>query len=72
MKLAVEIDPHWILAAMNSLLETKFPQEWKTAEVIFVLKKMKTQAFQHLIEPLYLMNTLSKLFEDLIRLRLLD
>ena len=71
IKCAAKLAPKWILKVMNEMIKKQtFPEEWKLARVVFLLKGGKSPEDPSAYRPLCLLNTLSKLYEGLIRLRL--
>lgn len=71
IKCVEKVEPGWILNIMNRLImKQDFPEKWKLAKVIFLPKGGKSPQDPSAYRPLCLLNTLSKLYEGLIRLRL--
>lgn len=71
LKQVVAIKPLWLLEIMNSLLESQdFPCEWKVAKVVLIPKRGKDLDDPSAYRPLCLLNTISKLYEAMLRNRL--
>lgn len=71
IKEVAKIVPEWLLDMMNSLLRIqKFPNEWKTARLVLILKGGKPPEKMTSYRPLCLLSTLGKLFEAMIKMRL--
>lgn len=71
IKQAISATPVWILRVLNGLLATQtFPDEWKIARVVLILKSGKPPELAGSYRPLCMLNTLSKLMEALIKTRL--
>lgn len=71
IRMAADCSPALIAAIMNNLLQTnEFPDEWKVARVVLLLKNGKPPDMSSSYRPLCLLNTLSKVFETLIKNRL--
>lgn len=71
IKLVASKFPELILSTMNSVLMSQaFPEEWKLAKVILILKGGKPPELANSYKPLCMLNTISKLMETLIRNRL--
>lgn len=71
IRTTVKENPIWMLDVMNSLLEKQtFPSEWKVPKVVLLPKKDKDLNESTAYRPLCLLNTLSKLYETLIKSRL--
>lgn len=71
IKMVAEDLPEWLLGVINSLLTTQtFPDRWKMARVALILKGGKPPELSSSYRPICMLNTISKLFEILIRNRL--
>lgn len=71
VKMFTEISPEFVLAVFNNLLrEQVFPDRWKMARVCLLLKSGKSMESSSAFRPICLLDTMSKLFEALIRGRL--
>lgn len=71
IKCVAKVAPEWILNVMNNLLKQQnFPKKWKVAKVVFLLKGGKSPQDPSAYRPLCLLNTFSKLYEGMVRLRL--
>jgi endonuclease/exonuclease/phosphatase family metal-dependent hydrolase len=70
IKLAVATDPERMLEIMNGLLRRgEFPTEWKAARLVLI-PKPKQESQEAAYRPICLINTISKLYEALIAMRL--
>lgn len=70
VKEVVKSNGQWLLKVLNELLKIqKFPREWKIAKAILLPKDSKPGQLKS-YRPLCLLNTLSKLYESMIRQRL--
>lgn len=71
IKEAVRTIPMWLLCGLNRLLrDQEFPSDWKLTKMVLILKMGKSNEDPPAFRPLSLLNTVSKLFEALIRMRL--
>lgn len=71
IKIVANCAPNWLLRLMNKLLEMQqFPDEWKMAQIVLILKPGKSTELASSYRPLCLLNALSKLLEGLIKNRL--
>ncbi|XP_023310320.1 uncharacterized protein LOC108917090 [Anoplophora glabripennis] len=71
VKEAVKAVPDWMLFVFNELLRTqKFPVDWKVAKLILLPKGKSAMEGPSGYRPICLLNTLSKLYEVLIKSRL--
>nr|CAI5832218.1 unnamed protein product [Callosobruchus analis] len=64
--------PHVLLGLFNKLLaQQKFPEQWKKANVILLSKSGKPTELASSYRPICLLDTVGKLFEIMIRQRLM-
>ncbi|EFA13619.2 Putative 115 kDa protein in type-1 retrotransposable element R1DM-like Protein [Tribolium castaneum] len=72
VKIVATCAPNWLLSIMNGLLQVQnFPDEWKIAKIVLILKPGKpTEIAASSYRPLCMLNSLSKLLETLIKNRL--
>lgn len=71
IKLVAEDSPEWLLGFFNNLLETQtFPDRWKVARLVLLLKGDKPPNLPSSYRPLCMLSSMSKLFETLIKNRL--
>nr|CAI5853259.1 unnamed protein product [Callosobruchus analis] len=64
--------PHVLLGLFNKLLaQQKFPEQWKKANVILLSKSGKPTELASSYRPICLLDTVGKLFEIMIRQRLI-
>lgn len=65
--------PKWLVIVLNELLmRGEFPDEWKIGKVILLPKSEKTMEQLKAFRPICLLTSISKLFETMIRERLLE
>lgn len=73
VKVAVENIGEYILKVMNGLLVTgKFPTQWKEAKLVLVEKPRKTPLAAPSFRPLCLLDSVGKLYEQLLLKRLVQ
>nr|CAI5853258.1 unnamed protein product [Callosobruchus analis] len=73
IKKVVEIAPLFILSLLNELLRKQlFPDVWKRAKVVLLHKGGKPPELPSSYRPICLLDTVGKLFETMIRMRLQD
>lgn len=71
VKLVAKCQTELLLGAMNQQLKIQeFPEDWKVARVILIIKAGKARELSSSFRPLCMLNTLSKLLEALVRNRL--
>ncbi|KAI5711061.1 hypothetical protein M8J75_013708 [Diaphorina citri] len=65
LRIAVETIPDYVLGVMNEVLRTgKFPDEWKVAKVVLILKPGKPELEPSSYRPLCLLDTYGKFLEN--------
>ncbi|KAK9708038.1 hypothetical protein QE152_g27467 [Popillia japonica] len=71
IKLTVQTNQQWILDVLNHLMDAQiFPRDWKVAKIVLLPKKRRDLEAPSSYRPLRLLNTLSKLYEAVIKMRL--
>lgn len=71
IKETVSVFPEWILGVLNNVLQKQeFPKCWKVARLVLLPKVATPGGSPSAYRPLCLLNTISKVFESLIKRRL--
>lgn len=72
VKLAVTVAPEEILQTFNILYRNEvFPKVWETGKLVLIPKKKKNEERRPKTRPICLLNCIGKLYEHLIRDRLM-
>lgn len=73
LKAIIEIDPDTCLNVMNTVLRSgEIPPQWKEARLVLIPKPQKEGQSERSYRPLCVLNTIGKLFEHLLLVRLND